>query len=79
MQDIRLLWYGHVMGREEIDIGKKVMELVVDGTWNKGRPRRRCNVSVREDLKEKKLKGNDMWDTVKWKRLARNMGHVWPK
>lgn len=62
IQERKLLGYDHVMRRDET---KRVMDLVVNGTRNRGRPRRKWIFSVRE--RENKCNG------IKWKTLARNI------
>ena len=41
VQEKRLKWYGHVMRREEHCIGRRAMEMKVQGTRNRRRPKRR--------------------------------------
>ena len=41
IQEGRLKWYGHVMRREEHYVGRKAMEMKVQGRMKRGRPERR--------------------------------------
>ncbi|KAJ8873906.1 hypothetical protein PR048_024742 [Dryococelus australis] len=72
VQERRLLWYGHIKRRNDNYVGKKVLDLEVVGRTNRGKPRRRWMDCVREDLREKQLNVNDIWNRAKWKRLSRN-------
>ena len=49
VQERRLKWYGHVMRREEHYVGRRVMEMKVQGRRKRGRPKRRRLVSKRRD------------------------------
>ena len=71
LQEKRLQWYGHVMRREEEYVGRRVIEMEVQGTRNRGKPKRRFMDSVKEDLKEKGLTG-EAQDRREWRRLVRN-------
>ena len=72
LQEKRLQWYGHVMRREEEYVGRRVIEMEVQGTRNRGKPKRRFMDSVKEDLKEKGLTGEEVQDRREWRRLVRN-------
>ena len=41
IQESRLRWYGHVMRRDEQYIGRRVMEMDIQGRRGRGRPKRR--------------------------------------
>ena len=73
IQERRLQWYGHVMRRDEDYVGKRVMEMEVQGTRNRGRPKQRWMDSVKEDLREKELTGDEVHDRAMWRRLVRNV------
>lgn len=49
-----------------------MMELQVEGVRGRGRPRRRWDDCIREDLREKDLSGEEALDRREWKRLIRN-------
>ena len=72
IQERRLQWYGHVMRREENYVGRRVMELEPEGRRGRGRPKRRWMDSVRADLAEKGLEGDEYGDRKEWRRLVRN-------
>lgn len=72
MQERRLQWYGHCKRRDEEWIGRRMMELQVEGVRGRGRPRRRWDDCIREDLREKDLSGEEALDKREWKRLIRN-------
>ena len=57
VQERRLKWYGHVMRREEHYIGRRAMEMKVQGTR-----KRRCLDKVKDDIKEKRLSADEVYD-----------------
>ena len=54
VQESRLKWYGHVLGREEEYVGKRVMAMEVPGK-RRGRPKRRWMDTIGNDLSEREL------------------------
>ena len=54
LQERRLKWYGHVMRREEHYIGRRAMEMKVQGRRKRGRPKRRWLDKVKDDIKERR-------------------------
>ena len=76
VQERRLHWYGHVMRRNGEYIGKRVMEMEVPGRRNRGRPKRRWMDSIKDDLREKKLTGDEFGDWAEWKRITKNADPV---
>ena len=72
IQERRLQWYGHVMRREDDYVGKRVMGMEIEGRRGRGRPKRRWMDSVRADLTEKGLEGDEYEDRAEWRRLVRN-------
>ena len=73
VQERRLQWYGHVMRRDEDYVGRRVLEMEVQGRRRPGRPRRRWMDSVKEDLSERGLTGEEVYDRKRWKRLTRSV------
>lgn len=75
VQERRLQWYRHVMRREEEYVGRRVMNMEVDGTRGRGRPKRRWLDCIRDDLREKGLTGEVVADTA-WNILLKNINPV---
>lgn len=70
VQESRLRWYGHVMRREEDYVGRRAMGMKVQGKRRRGRPKRRWLDSVRADLREKGLSGEEVYDRATWRRMS---------
>ena len=73
VQESRLKWYGHVSRREDEYVGKRVMGMEVPRKIRRGRPKRRWSDSIRIDLSERELSGEELEDRAKWRRLIRNI------
>ena len=73
IQESRLKWYGHVMRRDEQYVGRRVMEMDVQGRRRRGRPKRRWMDCISDDMRSKGLIGDEVWDRSKWRTLARNI------
>ena len=74
VQESRLKWYGHVSRREDEYVGKRVMGMEVPGKRRRGRPKRRWLDSIRNDLSERGLSGeDDAQDQPRWRRLTRHI------
>ena len=73
VQESRLKWYGHVLRREYEYVGKRVMAMEVPGNTRRGRPKRRCLDSIRNDLSERELSREDAQDRAKWRRIIRHI------
>lgn len=71
MQERRLQRYGHCtsMRRDEEWVGRRMMELQVEGVRGRGKPRRRWGDCIRDDLREKDLSGEEALDKREWRRL----------
>ena len=52
MQETRLRWLGHVVRRDDEYVGKRIRGMQV-GRKKRGRPRRRWEDYVKEDMKER--------------------------
>ena len=70
VQERRLKWYGHVMRREEHYVGRRAMEMKVQGRRKRGRPKRRWLDKVKDDIKEKGLSADDVYDRATWRRMS---------
>ena len=73
LQESRLKWYGHVLRREDEYVGKRLMGMEVQGKRRRGRPNRRWLDSIRNDLSERELSGEDAQDRPRWRRLTRHI------
>ena len=70
MQETRLRWLGHVVRRGDEYVGKRIRGMQV-GRKKRGRPRRRWEDCVKEDIKERGNSGSDEWDRGEWRRKIR--------
>ena len=71
LRNTRLRWYGHMKRREEGYVGKRMMEMAVQGRRKRRRSRRRWIDLAREDLKGVGAKEGHEIDRVKWRILSR--------
>ena len=69
VQERRLKWYGHVMRREENYVGRRAMVMKVQETREIGRPKRRWLDKVKDDITEKGLSADDVYDRATWRRM----------
>ena len=65
MRRNRLRWFGHVVRRDELCWLKRIETLQVDGDGVKGRSKKRW----REDMREKGLCKEDVWDRSRWSKM----------
>ena len=72
LQERRLQWFGHVMRKEEESVCRRVMNMEVPGTRRRGRPRKRWEDTLNEDMREKDIRVDDTQDRSRWRRLTRN-------
>ena len=66
----RLQWYGHVMRREAHYVGRRAIVMKVQGRRKRGRPKRRWLDKVKDDIKEKGLSADDVYDRATWRRIS---------
>ena len=72
VQEARLGWYGHVMRRDWQHVAREVMDMQVDGTRRRGRPKTRWKDCIGDDMREKRVQEEMIQDRRKWKRLIKN-------
>ena len=71
MREGRLRWYGHVMRRDQVYVGRQMMEIVLPGKRRRGRPKRRFLDAVNEDMREVGVKETDVEDRKMWRMMIR--------
>ena len=76
VQERRLKWHGHVMRREEHYVGRRAMEMKVQGRRKRGRPKRRWLDRVRDDIKEKGLSAEEVYDRDTRRRTSSYIDHT---
>ena len=59
-----------MMGREEHYVGRRAMEMKVQGRRKRGRPKRRCMDKVKDDSKEKGVLADEVYDRSTWRRIT---------
>ena len=70
VQERRLKWYGHMMKSEEHYVGRRAMEMRVQRTRKRGRPKRRWFDKVKDDIKEKGLSADEVYDRDTWRAVC---------
>ena len=55
VQESRLNWYGHVLRREDEQVGKRVLWMEVPGKRRRGSPKRRWLDNIKNDFSEREL------------------------
>ena len=66
LREARLRWYGHVCRKDDAYVGKRVREMIV-GRRKRGRPRRRWQDCIKEDMKMVGVREEDAMDRNKWR------------
>ena len=71
VQERRVKLYEHVMMRREEDyVGRGAMVMKVQGRRKRGRPKRRWLDKVEDDIEEKGLSADDVYDRAIWRRMS---------
>ena len=60
----------NVMRRDGHYVGRRAMVMKVQGRGKRGRPKRRWLDKVKDDIKEKGLSAEDVYDCVTWRRMS---------
>ena len=69
LRERRLRWFGHVKRSESWT--KKSLELVVNGTARRGRPRKTWFATIMEDMKAWNIKSEDACCRTRWRSELR--------
>ena len=73
IQESRMRWYGHLKRRDgEEHVGREAMEMEVEGTRGRGRPKTRWKDCIRNDLREKNIDEGAVHSRSEWRRLISN-------
>ena len=70
VQQRRLRWYGHVMRREQDYLGRSAMEMKGQRRRMRGIPKRIWLYKVKDDIKEKGLSADDVYDRATCRRMS---------
>ena len=71
-QEARLRWYGHILRREAESVERVVMDMEVQGSRGRGRPRTRWKDCIAKDLRERGLDVDVAQDRNHWRQLIKN-------
>ena len=61
-KEVEVVWYGHVVRREEHYVGRRAMEMKLQGIRKRGRPRKRWLDKVKADISENGLPASEVCD-----------------
>ena len=67
----RLNMYGHIRRREEDNLSRKIMDMVIPGKRRRGRPRRRWIDNNREDMNKYELTADMTENRQYWKMMVK--------
>ncbi|XP_062527382.1 androgen-induced gene 1 protein isoform X2 [Bombyx mori] len=67
LRSARLGWYGHVMRRNENEVGKRVLTMNVDGYRGRGRPKKKWMDCVKNDMGKRGVSEEMVYDRRVWK------------
>ena len=56
-------------------MGRRAMEMKVQGRRERGRPKRRWLDKVNDDIKEKGLSADGVYDRATWRRMSSYIDH----
>ena len=72
VQGRRMQWFGHIKRRKEEYVGRRILDVELEGRRQRGRPKKRWKDCIGEDLRERGLREEDVVDLALWRRLVRN-------
>jgi len=68
VRESRLQWYGHVKRREDAYVGRRMLEIELQGKRKVGRPKRRFMDAVKDRMKEVGVNEGDVYDRRNWRK-----------
>ena len=72
VQEARLRWYDHVLRRDEEVVGRRMMDMEVQGRRGRGRPKTRWKDCIAPDVREKQLDLGMVHNRNDWRQLIKN-------
>ena len=66
-REARLMWYGHVLRKDDGYIGRRMLRMELPGKRKRGRPKRRFMDVVKEDMAEVEVTEEDTEDRSNWR------------
>ena len=67
----RLMWYEHIMRRDQEYVGRRVKEMELPGKRKRGRPKRKFPEVVKEDMGEIGARKKDIENRTLWRNIIR--------
>ncbi|KAK3535526.1 hypothetical protein QTP70_016797 [Hemibagrus guttatus] len=71
VREARLRWFGHVQRRESEYIGRRMLDMELQGRRQRGRPKRRYMDGINEDMKLVGASVEDAEDRDRWREMIR--------
>ena len=72
VQERRMQWFGNIKRREEEYVGRRILDMEVEGRRLRGIPKKRRKDCIGDYLRERGLREEDIVDQALWIILARN-------
>ena len=71
LRDKRLIWFGHVQGRDKYYATRKILQMTVDGKRNRGRPKLIWRELVNDDMARNQMTTANAEDRIHWYVMIR--------
>ncbi|XP_063863902.1 uncharacterized protein LOC135102550 [Scylla paramamosain] len=66
VQERRMRWFGHIKRREEGYVGRRILDMEMEGRRRRDRPKKRLKDRIGEELKKRGLSGEEVGDRALW-------------